>query len=65
VGLWLFAIALPHIALGWFVVWFVVRVAWIGLVIAAAALAILGLHLLLDDRLALLLDDWRFRRSLR
>lgn len=65
VGLWLLAIALPHIALGWFVVWFIVRVAWIGLVIAAAALAILGLHLLLDDRLALLLDDWRFRRSLR
>ena len=64
-GLWLFTIALPHIALGWFVVWFVVRVAWIGLVVAAAALVIFGLHLLLDDRLALLLDDWRFRRSSR
>jgi hypothetical protein len=64
-GLWLLTIALPHIALGWFVVWFVVRVAWIGLMVTAAALVILGLHFLLDDRLARLLDDWRFRRSLR
>lgn len=64
-GLWLLIIVLPHIALGWFVVWFVVRVAWIGLMVTAAALVILGLHLLLDDRLAQLLDDWRFRRSLR
>ena len=64
-GLWLLTIALPHIALGWFVVWFVVRVAWIGLMVTAAAFVILGLHLLLDDRLAQLLDDWRFRRSLR
>jgi hypothetical protein len=64
-GLWLLTIAVPHIALGWFVVWFVVRVAWIGLVLTAAALVIFGLHFLLDDRLALLLDDWRFRRSLR
>lgn len=64
-GLWLLTIALPHIALGWFVVWFVVRAAWIGLVVTAAALVIFGLHLLLDGRLALLFDDWRFRRSLR
>ena len=40
-------------------------VAWIGLVVTAAAPVIFSLHFLLDDRLALLLDDWRFRRSLR
>jgi hypothetical protein len=32
---------------------------------AGGIFAILGLQALWEDRIALLLDDWRFRRSLR
>ena len=60
VGLWLLGVA-PHTAL----VWFIARIAGAGLVAAGAAFAIVGFHLLWEDGLALVLDDWRFRRSLR
>jgi hypothetical protein len=61
VGLSLLDVALHHTAL----VWWVVRIAGIGLAAAGGIFAILGLQALWEDRIALLLDDWRFRRSLR
>lgn len=61
IGLWLLVIALPHIPIAWFLV----RLAWIGLAVVGGAAAIVGLHLLWEDRLSLLLDDWRFRRNSR
>ena len=60
-GLWLLASALHHVAF----VWFVVRLFWIALALAGGAVAIFGLHLLWEDRLSLLLDNWRARRSTR
>lgn len=60
VGLWLLGVA-PHTAL----VWFIARIAGAGLVAAGVAFAIVGFHLLWEDGLALVLDDWRFWRSLR
>jgi hypothetical protein len=60
IGLWLLGVT-PHIAL----VWFIARIAGAGLVMVGVAFAIVGFHLLWEDGLALVLDDWRFRRSLR
>ena len=61
VGLSLLDVALHHTAL----VWWVVRIAGIGLAATGGILAIVGLQALWEERIALLLDDWRFRRSLR
>jgi hypothetical protein len=61
VGMSLLDVALHHTAL----VWWIVRIAGIGLAVAGGIFAILGLHALWEERIALLLDDWRFRRSLR
>lgn len=61
VGLSLLDVALHHTAL----VWWVVRIAGIGLAAAGGILAIVGLQALWEERITLLLDDWRFRRSLR
>jgi len=60
VGLSLLDVALHHNALVW-----VVRIAGIGLAAAGGILAIFGLQAFWEERIALLLDDWRFRRSLR
>ena len=54
-------VALHHTAL----VWWIVRIVGIGLAAAGGIFAILGLQALWEDRIVLLLDDWRFRRSLR
>jgi len=61
VGMSLLDVALHHTAL----VWWIVRITGIVLAVAGGILAILGLHALWEERIALLLDDWRFRRSLR
>jgi hypothetical protein len=61
VGMSLLDVALHHTAL----VWWIVRIAGIGLAVAGGIFAILGLHALWEERIALLLDDWRFRRSVR
>ena len=61
VGLSLLEVALHHAALGWWVV----RIAGLGLTAAGCILAIFGLQAFWEERIALLLDDRRFRRSLR
>jgi len=61
VGLSLLEVALHHNAL----VWWVVRIAGIGLAAAGGILATFGLQALWEERIALWVDDWRFRRSLR
>jgi hypothetical protein len=61
VGMSLLDVALHHTAL----VWWIVRITGIVLAVAGGILAILGLHALWEERIALLLDDWRFRRSQR
>jgi hypothetical protein len=53
-------VALHHNALVW-----VVRIAGIVLAAAGGILAIVGLQAFWEDRIALLLDNRRFRRSLR
>ena len=59
VGLSMLDAALHHSAL----VWWVVRIAGIWLAAAGGILAIFGLQALWEERIALLLDDRRFRRS--
>ena len=61
VGVSLLDVALHHTAL----VWWIVRIAGTGLAVAGGIFAIVGLQVLWEERIALLLDDWRFRRSLR
>jgi hypothetical protein len=61
VGLSLLDVALHHTAL----VWWVMRIAGIGLAAAGGILAIVGLQALWEERITLLRDDWQFRRSLR
>ena len=65
-GLCLLALALNHIPVPdiplW---WLIVRIFWIALAVVAAALALFGLHILSEDRFALLRDKWRFRPSVR
>jgi hypothetical protein len=61
VGVSLLDVALHHTALAWWIV----RITGIVLAVAGGIFAILGLHALWEERIALLLDDWRFRRSLR
>src|SRR5262245_18734654 len=60
VGLSLLDVALYHTALVW-----VVRIAGIVLAAAGGILAIFGLQAYWEERITLLLDDRRFRRSLR
>lgn len=60
VGLSLLDVTLYHNALVW-----LVRIAGIGLAAAGGIFAIIGLQALWEDRIAPLLDDRRFRRSLR
>jgi len=60
VGLLLLDVALYHTALVW-----VVRTAGIVLAAAGGILAIFGLQAYWEERITLLLDDRRFRRSLR
>src|SRR5262249_24952668 len=61
VGLSLLDVAFHHNAL----IWWVVRVLGIVLAAAGGILAIFGLQAFWEERIALWVDDWRFRRSLR
>lgn len=65
-GLCLLALALNHIPLPDIALWWlIVRIFGIVLAAVAAALALFGLHILSEDRFALLRDKWRFRPSVR